>query len=73
MPLESDREHEIVTDLESDNPKDWVPLRGLPFYSEDVKAKIKKQRDIFRRQKRRRIAKLVCKRSLLERKKNLLE
>ena len=69
VPLESDSEREIVTDLESDNPEDWVPLKGLPLYSEDVKAKIKKQRDIFRRQKRRRVAKLVCKRSLLERKK----
>ena len=30
--LESDSEHEIVTDLESDNPEDWVPLRGVPLY-----------------------------------------
>ena len=47
---DSDSENDIVTDSESDNPEDWVAIKDLPLYSEEVKAKIKKQRAIFRRQ-----------------------
>lgn len=65
----SDSENDIVTDSESDNPEDWVAIKELPLYSEEVKAKIKKQRAIFRRQKKRQVAKLVAKKSLLQRRK----
>ena len=41
----ADSESEFVTD--SNNPEDWVSLRGKPLYSEEVKAKIKKQHAIF--------------------------
>lgn len=64
----SDSDSEIVTDSESDNPEDWVSLRGKPLYSEEVKAKIKKQHAIFCRQKKRRVAKIVSSKCLLQRK-----
>ena len=64
----SDSESEIVTDSESDNPEDWVPLRGKPLYSEEVKAKIKKQHAIFYRLRKRRVAKIVSSKCLLQRK-----
>ena len=64
----SDSDSEIVTDSESDNPEDWVSLRGKPPYSEEVKAKIKKQHAIFSRQKKRRVAKIVSSKCLLQRK-----
>ncbi len=69
MSGDSDSESDIVTDSESDNPEDWVAIKDLPLYSEEVKAKIKKQRAIFRRQKKRRISKLVAKKCLLQRRK----
>lgn len=65
----SDSENDIVTDSESENPEDWVAIKELPLYSEEVKAKIKKQRAIFRRQKKRQVAKLVAKKYLLQRRK----
>ena len=62
-------ECEIVTDSESDNPEDWICLKNLLIYSNEVKAKIKKQRGIFSRLKKRRVTKLVAKKCLLARKK----
>ena len=54
---DSNSESYIVTDSESDNPEDWVAIKDLPLYNEEVKGKIKKQRAIFGRQKKRQVAK----------------
>ena len=62
----SDSDPEIVTDSESDNPEGWVSLKGKPLYTEEVKAKIKKQHAIFYRQKKRRVAKIVSSKCLLQ-------
>jgi hypothetical protein len=69
LSSDSDSEKSVVTDSESDNPEDWVAIKDLPLYSEEVKAKIKKQHAIFLRQKKRRISKLVAKKCLLQRRK----
>jgi hypothetical protein len=66
---DSDAENDIVTDSASDDPEDWVAIKDLSLYSEEVKAKIKKQRAIFRCQKKRRVSKLVAKKCLLQRRK----
>ena len=66
---DSDAENDIVTDSASDDPEDWVAMKDLSLYSEEVKAKIKKQRAIFRCQKKRRVSKLVAKKCLLQRRK----
>jgi hypothetical protein len=36
---DSDAENDIVTDSESDDPEDWVAIKDLSLYSEEVKAK----------------------------------
>ena len=64
----ADSESEFVTDSESNNPEDWVSLRGKPLYSEEVKAKIKKQHAIFYHQNKRRVAKIFSSKCLLQRK-----
>ena len=43
-------------------------LKNLPIYSDEVKKKIKKQRAIFQRQRKRKIAKIMSSRCLLRRK-----
>ena len=65
---DSNSESDIVTDSESDNPEDWVAIKDLPLYNEEVKGKIKKQR-ANHRQKKRQVAKLVAKKCLLQRRK----
>ena len=58
----------IATDSESDDPEEWVRLKNLPIYSDEVKKRIKKQRAIFQRQRKRKIAKIMSSRCLLRRK-----
>ena len=64
----SDSENDMVMVSESDNPEDWVAIKELPLYSKEVKAN-KKQCAIFCHQKKRQVAKLVAKKSLLQRHK----
>jgi hypothetical protein len=64
----TDGESEIVSDSESDNPEDWISLRGKPLYSEEVKLKIKKQHAIFQRLRKRKVAKMLSSKCLLRRK-----
>ncbi len=64
----TDSEPEIVTDSESDNPENWLPLRGKPLYTEEVKGKIKRQHAIFQRLRKRKIAKILSSKCLLWRK-----
>ena len=64
-------ESEILIDSESNNPEDWIFLRGTPLYSEEVKAKIKKQLEILYHQRKRKVAKIVSSNCLLQRKTSL--
>ena len=67
--FEIDRaDREVVTESESDNPDDWVELRRSTAESPKMQAKIRKQRAILKRYKKRLIAKEVTRHSLLKRK-----
>lgn len=58
---------DFCTDSESDNPEDWVKIKASNNDEEKMKDKVKKQRAIYDRLKKRLIAKEVAKRSLLKR------
>ena len=58
---------EIVSDSESDNPEDWVGLRQSTAESKEMQEKIRKQRNIFLKRRKRLIAKEVTRRCLLRR------
>eukprot|EP00112_Aurelia_sp_Birch-Aquarium-sp1_P004497 Seg1510.1 transcript_id=Seg1510.1/GoldUCD/mRNA.D3Y31 product="hypothetical protein" protein_id=Seg1510.1/GoldUCD/D3Y31 len=57
---------DFCTDSESDNPEDWVKIKSSNNDEEKMKDKVKKQRAIYDRLKKRLIAKEVAKRSLLK-------
>lgn len=62
---EKEREHaEVTTDSESDNPEDWVQLRQSQTMNRDMQGEVKEQRLVFKRYRRRLIAKEVDKRFL---------
>ena len=52
---------------ESDNPEDWVQLHQAKTMNKDMQEKVKKQRQIFKKYRKRLIAKEVTKRCLLRR------
>lgn len=58
---------EVVSDSESDDPEDWVRLRQSTVESKEMEEKIKKQRSIFLKRRKRLIAKEVTRRCLLKR------
>ena len=59
---------EVVSDSESDDPEDWVHLRHSTAESKEMLEKIRKQRNIFLKRRKRLIAKEVTRRCLLRRK-----
>ncbi|CAB3997450.1 Hypothetical predicted protein [Paramuricea clavata] len=59
---------EALTESESDNPEDWVELKGTSIHSATMQAKIHKQTAILKKYKKRLIAKEVTHRCLLKRK-----
>lgn len=59
---------EALTESESDNPEDWVELKGTTIHSATMQAKIHKQTAILKKYKKRIIAKEVAHRCLLRRK-----
>lgn len=62
---EKEREHaEVTTDSESDNPEDWLQLRQSQTMNRDMQGEVKEQRLVFKRYRRRLIAKEVDKRFL---------
>lgn len=58
---------EVTTDSESDDPEDWVELRQAKTMNKDMQEKVKKQCQIFKKYRKRLIAKEVTKRCLLRR------
>ncbi len=58
---------EIVSDSESDDPEDWIRLRQSTAESKEMQEKIRKQRNIFLKRRKRLIAKEVTQRCLLRR------
>ena len=59
--------NEVVSDSESDDPEDWVRLRKSTVETKEMKEKIRKQRNIFLKRRKRLIAKEVTQRCLLKR------
>ena len=65
---QTERENaEVTTDSESDDPEDRVELHQAKTMNKDMQEKVKKQRQIFKKYRKRLIAKEVTKRCLLRR------
>lgn len=65
---QTERENaEVTTDSESDDPEDRVELHQAKTMNKDMQEKVKKQRQIFKKYRKRIIAKEVTKRCLLRR------